>query len=550
MGSIWKDCAMASEKISETNGHLGAGSPWILGHRGAPWDAPENTIPALQEALNLGLDGVEYDLQRTLDGEAVLLHDDTLGRTTDGSGLVTERSLAELFTLDAGSWHSPRFEGTHLPTFEEAWKVVPEGAGPAPYHMIEIKDASLLPAVAGILGPERFRGAKTPFIIASFHRSVCLEARDMGLPSMLLGVIANEDDRRFIRDERIEAYGVGPGGWSPRAAGPVGSADWPCERWSWSVDEPADLLEAFRTPLFGLNTNEPRRALAIRTLVAMTPEDRGAYAVRCDELEVWGFADPAQVRQESPNPRIELHPDARPVLEPGTSDWCGTWKPTARIRNPFPFAVKVQVSLEAAGGAFDVGELPEEFHLASGEQYEFSFDLKGGSRSPGQDPKLVAEFQWTERDHKQQGLPSTMPARLRLDTTVRRLRRLELGEETRRLSMLRESPGMPFASVVIGRKGDTLLLRIEDSGGLVDPHLVARLGMETAYGGETLRLRIPDLRPGSDGGPFELPFSVGFEARERLALDSPRVFRRWAGGVPSSKLASVLAGEPGVLRLL
>ena len=540
---------MASEQISKSNVHLGAGAPWILGHRGAPWDAPENTIPSLQEALNLGLDGIEYDLQRTLDGEAVLLHDDTLGRTTDGSGLVTERSLAELFHLDAGAWHSPRFEGVHLPTFEEAWSVAGEGTGPAPYHMIDIKDANLLPAVARTLGPERFRGAKTPFIIASFHRSVCLEARDMGLPSMFLGVIANEADRRFVRDERIEAYGVGPGGWSPRAAGPVGAADWPCERWSWSVDEPVDLLEAFRTPLFGINTNEPRRALAIRTLVAMTPKDRGGYAVRCDELEVWGFAEAQQGAQVDPNGGGELHPDARPVLEPGTSDWCGTWNPKARIRNPFPFPVKVQVALEAAGGAYEVGQLPEQFGLASGELHEFHFKLKGGSRSPGQDPKLVADFLWTESDHKQQGLPSTMPTRLKLDTTVRRRRRLELGEETRRLPMLRESPGAPFASVVIRRRGDTLLLRVEDSGGLVDAHLVARLGIETAYGGETLRLRIPDLGQAPVGGALELPFSVGFEARERLALDSPRVFRRWAGGVPSSKLASIFAGEPGVLRL-
>ena len=78
---------------------------------------------------------------------------------------------------------------------------------------------------------------------------------------------------------------------------------------------------------------------------------------------------------------------------------------------------------------------------------------------------------------------------------------------------------------------------------------MARLGIETAYGGETLRLRIPDLGQAPVGGALELPFSVGFEARERLALDSPRVFRRWAGGVPSSKLASIFAGEPGVLRL-
>jgi len=517
---------------------LAAGPPWILGHRGAPWDAPENTLSALRRALEHGLDGFEYDLQRTQDGEAVLMHDDTLGRTTDGSGLVAERSLAALYPLDAGAWHSSKHESEPVPTFEEAFRLLPDGLGltGAPFHMIEIKDPALLPAVARILGHERFRGGdagRTPYIIASFHRTICLEARDMGLPSMLLGVIANEPDRRFIRDERIEAYGVGPGGWSRSAVGDLGALDWPCQRWSWSVDEPQDLLDAFRQPLFGINTNEPRRALSIRALCALAPEDRGEYPLQVDELIVTGFGLVDEPLTEDVAAGKVAH--GQPVLEPWSSAWCGTWSPKVTARNPFPFAVAVHFGIELAGGAFEVGELPMDVRLAAGEQFEFAFDLAGGSRSPGADPKLLARFSWVDRN----GAPWS----LLLDTTLRRRRVLILGEETRRLSMLREEPGASPASVVVARKGAELLVRIENSGGLVDPHLVVRLGAESAYGGEGLRLHIPKMYGDS------VPFSVGFEGREWLALDAPRVFRRWAGGVSSSTLASILAGEPGVLRL-
>ncbi len=520
---------------------LKVGPPWILGHRGAPWDAPENTLGALRGALAHGLDGFEYDLQRTLDGEAVLMHDDTLGRTTDGSGLVAERSLAELYPLDAGSWHSPAFEAEHIPTFAEAYRLLPGGETPsdAPFHMIEIKDPALIPAVAGILGRERMRGEAglgAPFIIASFYRAVCTEARDMGLPVMLLGEIANEADRCFVRDERITAYGVGPGGWSPKAAGEVVHLDWPCQRWSWSVDEPADLFAAFRTPLFGINTNEPRRALSIRALCTLTPDDRGEYPLQVSELEVsgHGLADEPIDHPDAKAPRARTY--GKPVLEPWTSAWCGVWKPRAEVRNPFPFAVSVSFDVELAGGAFEVSSLPQNQALAVGELHSFEFEMVGGSRSPGADPKLLARFVWQD--------DSKNICSLLLDTPLRRRRVLRLGEEAHRLGMLREEPGAPYASVVVRRKGSELLVRIEDSGGLVDAHLVVRLGAECAFGSQGLRLRIPEVYQG------ELPFSVGLEGRVRLEIGSPRVFRRWAGGVPSSSLASIFAGEPGTLILI
>ena len=79
------------------------GPPWILGHRGAPREAPENTLASLRRALEIGVDGIEYDLRGNASHEPVLMHDEDLARTTDAKGLLAARGLPELFGVDAGS---------------------------------------------------------------------------------------------------------------------------------------------------------------------------------------------------------------------------------------------------------------------------------------------------------------------------------------------------------------------------------------------------------------------------------------------------------------
>jgi len=93
--------------------------PGIIAHRGVMLAAPENTIPAIEQAVALGSSAAEIDLRYTADGEVVLLHDETLDRTTNGHGRVAEKTLAEVKKLDAGSWFDSKFSGTRVPTFRE-----------------------------------------------------------------------------------------------------------------------------------------------------------------------------------------------------------------------------------------------------------------------------------------------------------------------------------------------------------------------------------------------------------------------------------------------
>jgi glycerophosphoryl diester phosphodiesterase len=92
----------------------------IIAHRGYSARTPENTLVAIDAAVTARADAVEFDLQVSADGVPVLLHDDTLERTSNGRGAVRDKTLAELRGLDAGSWFSADFAGEPVPTFSAA----------------------------------------------------------------------------------------------------------------------------------------------------------------------------------------------------------------------------------------------------------------------------------------------------------------------------------------------------------------------------------------------------------------------------------------------
>lgn len=96
----------------------------VIAHRGFSARAPENTLAAVRAAIELGADMVEVDVTLSADGHVVLMHDDTLDRTTDGAGAVMDLSLSELRALDAGSWFDPSFAGEPVPTLRALLELV------------------------------------------------------------------------------------------------------------------------------------------------------------------------------------------------------------------------------------------------------------------------------------------------------------------------------------------------------------------------------------------------------------------------------------------
>jgi len=98
--------------------------PIIFAHRGASAHAPENTLAAFELALSQGADAIELDAKLSADGEVVVFHDSTLDRTTNGTGRLAQKTLAELRSLNAGSFFSEKFRGEKIPLLSEVFEAV------------------------------------------------------------------------------------------------------------------------------------------------------------------------------------------------------------------------------------------------------------------------------------------------------------------------------------------------------------------------------------------------------------------------------------------
>lgn len=95
--------------------------PLIIAHRGDSANAPENTLAAFRLAYENGADGIELDVMLSADRQLVVIHDDTLDRTSNGHGKVGEMPLTALRELDAGAWFSPKFKGEPIPLLDEVF---------------------------------------------------------------------------------------------------------------------------------------------------------------------------------------------------------------------------------------------------------------------------------------------------------------------------------------------------------------------------------------------------------------------------------------------
>lgn len=141
--------------------------PLVFAHRGARDVAPENTLAAFRAALIAEADGIELDVMRCATGEIVVIHDDTLERTTNGAGPVAAMPLYALRELDAGSWFAPQFAGERVPLLQE---VLDEFGGKLRIN-IEIKgrglrDEGLEEEIAEMI---RARDLGSTVIISSFN---------------------------------------------------------------------------------------------------------------------------------------------------------------------------------------------------------------------------------------------------------------------------------------------------------------------------------------------------------------------------------------------
>ena len=143
-----------------------------IAHRGASSYAPENTVAAFDLALQMGVCHIELDVHCTSDEHVVVMHDDTVDRTTNGCGPVAQYTLAALQALDAGAWFGTQFAGERVPTFAE---ILTRYKGRVHIHTeIKGRQASLVQRTVNLI---RHHGMADQVTVTSFQRERLAEAR-------------------------------------------------------------------------------------------------------------------------------------------------------------------------------------------------------------------------------------------------------------------------------------------------------------------------------------------------------------------------------------
>lgn len=228
----------------------------LIAHRGLSARAPENTIAALRLALEARADALEWDLQASADGVPIVMHDDTVDRTTNGSGRADALSLAELRSLDAGSWYGPAFAGQPVPSLAEALalaggrceRVYPELKSRMPprvtARVIEDIEASGWSAGATVISLDwtvlaevrRLSGLRIGFVVGEagdFDRALELAVRD--------GNAIVDPDRRILLDDPERA--------AIAVRRDVGIA-------TWTVNDPGEARALLDMGVTGLTTDD------------------------------------------------------------------------------------------------------------------------------------------------------------------------------------------------------------------------------------------------------------------------------------------------------
>jgi len=226
-----------------------------IAHRGTSGTRPENTVAAFRRAIEIGADFIELDVRATADGAAVVMHDSTVDRTTNGSGRVAELTLRQIQALDAGSWFSPEFAGERAPTLVE---VASLAAGKIALS-IELKETGVeQQAIAAVR-----QAADGRSLISSFHDQCLARVRQLD-PQTRVGLIVgidplSEDEiARLIR--RAQGLGASILALSHRGITPelvAAAARAGISIIAWTVDNREDMRRMMELGITGITTNYP-----------------------------------------------------------------------------------------------------------------------------------------------------------------------------------------------------------------------------------------------------------------------------------------------------
>lgn len=251
--------------------------PWLIAHRGAMAEAPENVAPAFDRAFESGVDGIEFDVQLTADNVPVVFHDQGLERITGKKGRVADYTLAELETMDFGRWFSEAFAGEKIPTLRS----VVERYAKRGILMIELKSGPVSDEIPGyadrlcrrVAGDVRGYAGRDRFceiFILSFDAHLLEKAAGMA-PE--LGYVRNLEGRpEPASDHRLWGYCIALGKLSRSFARRCHAAGKSVA--VYSCNRPADVDDALEKGADVVMTDAPSRMVPYWRRVSGMPANR------------------------------------------------------------------------------------------------------------------------------------------------------------------------------------------------------------------------------------------------------------------------------------
>lgn len=223
-----------------------------IAHRGASGRFPENTLRAFNAAIDAGAQMCELDVQLTSDGALVVIHDETVERTTDGGGAVRAMTLAELKRLDAGVRFGAEFKGERIPTLEEVVALAEGCCG----LNIEIKSAGVERKVCELIVE---RGALATAMISSFDWGALAVVRHLE-PRVRIGMLASQWPARLVGAAfELKTESINPRADMVTEDLCIAAHERNLSVYTWTVDEPAEMRRLIAFGVDGIMTNYPER---------------------------------------------------------------------------------------------------------------------------------------------------------------------------------------------------------------------------------------------------------------------------------------------------
>jgi len=232
---------------------------FVIAHRGDSGNYPENTLISFRSALELQPDYIELDVYATKDRQIICLHDHTLDRTTNGTGKPGDYTLAEIKTLDAGSWKDPRFAGERIPTLEEALNLMKGRT----IVQVEVKEPGIEREVVEVI---RKTGSEESVVVISFLSEVIRKIRELApeLPTgQLLGSLPDgiSGGIRRTLESLANVMSIAHPSVTPELVSAVHRHG--ITLWAWNMDEAEDIRRIADLRVDAVASNFPARAIEV-----------------------------------------------------------------------------------------------------------------------------------------------------------------------------------------------------------------------------------------------------------------------------------------------